>query len=84
MTYVIKRKLYFVDPLHFTSAQCSVLSIDYLLVIVLHFTGTDATTAFKETGHSKEAREILSKYFIGNLIKVRNKDNNNKNNKDIN
>ncbi|KAK3744483.1 hypothetical protein QZH41_012899, partial [Actinostola sp. cb2023] len=36
--------------------------------ILLENAGTDATSAFKDTGHSKEAREILSQYFIGNLV----------------
>lgn len=32
-----------------------------------HTTGKDATEAFEDIGHSDEAREILEKYYIGEL-----------------
>ncbi|KXJ12793.1 cytochrome b5 [Exaiptasia diaphana] len=36
--------------------------------ILLEHAGTDATSVFKGTGHTKEARDMLSLYFIGNLV----------------
>ncbi|KAK6526929.1 hypothetical protein TWF281_010125 [Arthrobotrys megalospora] len=35
--------------------------------VMLDVAGQDGTEAFEDVGHSDEAREILSKYLIGNL-----------------
>ncbi|KAJ7953934.1 cytochrome b5-like [Quillaja saponaria] len=35
--------------------------------VVLDATGRDATDDFEDAGHSKSARELMEKYFIGEL-----------------
>ncbi|KAK9075253.1 hypothetical protein SSX86_003574 [Deinandra increscens subsp. villosa] len=35
--------------------------------VVLAATGKDATTDFEETGHSDEAKQLMSKYYVGNV-----------------
>ncbi|KAJ2331899.1 carnitine transporter, partial [Coemansia sp. RSA 2681] len=35
--------------------------------VILEHAGIDATEAFEDIGHSDDARDLLSKYFIGNL-----------------
>ena len=37
-----------------------------------YFKGQRATEAFEDVGHSKEARELMKDYHIGELAKVRN------------
>ncbi|KAK6512229.1 hypothetical protein TWF481_001120 [Arthrobotrys musiformis] len=40
--------------------------------VMLDVAGQDGTEAFEDVGHSDEAREILSKYLIGNLKRGEN------------
>ncbi|KAF3080612.1 hypothetical protein TWF569_004923 [Orbilia oligospora] len=40
--------------------------------VMLDVAGQDGTEAFEDVGHSDEAREILSKYLIGNLKRSEN------------
>ncbi|XP_010460321.1 PREDICTED: cytochrome b5 isoform X1 [Camelina sativa] len=35
--------------------------------VLLAVTGKDATDEFEDAGHSKDARELMEKYFIGEL-----------------
>ncbi|KAJ2746376.1 hypothetical protein GGI20_001372 [Coemansia sp. BCRC 34301] len=35
--------------------------------VMLEYAGADATEAFEDIGHSDDARDLLSKFFIGNL-----------------
>ncbi|KAK6538917.1 hypothetical protein TWF694_010471 [Orbilia ellipsospora] len=37
--------------------------------VLLDVAGTDGTEAFEDVGHSDEAREILAKYLVGNLVR---------------
>jgi len=36
--------------------------------IMLEYGGHDATSAFSDVGHSKDAKSILKKYYIGDII----------------
>lgn len=38
--------------------------------VLLEQTGKDATEEFEDVGHSSDAREIMQKYKIGELIEV--------------
>lgn len=38
--------------------------------MLLEQAGTDATESFEDVGHSKDAREMLQQYFIGELNMV--------------
>ncbi|KAK6508328.1 hypothetical protein TWF506_010423 [Arthrobotrys conoides] len=40
--------------------------------VMLDVAGQDGTEAFEDVGHSDEAREILTKYYIGNLKRSEN------------
>lgn len=40
------------------------------LDVIMEYAGSDATMAFMDKGHSKDAWMILSGYYIGELIKV--------------
>lgn len=40
------------------------------LFICLYLIGRDATESFEDIGHSDEARELLQKYYIGDLDTV--------------
>ena len=38
--------------------------------IILEHAGFDATSVFKDVGHSKDAHQMLAEYFIGEVSKV--------------
>lgn len=40
------------------------------LDVIMEYAGSDATVAFMDKGHSKDAWMILSDYYIGELVKV--------------
>ena len=38
--------------------------------VLMEHGGTDATVAFDDKGHSNDAKELLARYLIGELVQV--------------
>ncbi|VDL80002.1 unnamed protein product [Nippostrongylus brasiliensis] len=38
--------------------------------VLLEQSGTDATEAFDDIGHSADAKEMMEEYYIGDLVKA--------------
>lgn len=65
-----------------TTVDCSFLYMFYLIFhyfslqhpggeeVLIEQAGKDATEEFEDVGHSSDAREIMQKYKIGELIEV--------------
>ena len=53
--------------LYFGSTSANHIKLETSLLILLNFTGKDATNDFEDVGHSDTAREMMEKYCIGEI-----------------
>ena len=50
--------------------QISGPSLSVIILFLIYFTGSIATEAFEDVGHSTDARELMTDYYIGDICKV--------------